>query len=53
MKTNNTAAITKYLKANTAWFDMLDFLTMSMELKAQGVMTDTKEIGEVFDALYS
>lgn len=50
----NTVKITAYLKENERWFDVLDFLTMAHELKKfHGVETDTKEIGEVFDSLYS
>ena len=46
--------ITKYLKENERWFDVLDFLTMAHELKKfYDIDTDTKEIGEVFDSLYS
>ena len=46
--------IAKYLKENERWFDVLDFLTMAQELKKfHNVDTDTKEIGEVFDSLYS
>ena len=46
--------IAKYLKENERWFDVLDFLTMAHELKKfHNVDTDTKEIGEVFDSLYS
>ena len=48
------AKIKSYLKDNERWFDVLDFLTMALELKKfHGVDTNTKEIGEVFDSLYS
>lgn len=46
--------IKTYLEDNKDYFDVLDFLTMSAELKKfHGVDTDTKEIGEVFDKYFS
>jgi len=48
------AKIKDYLEANRNYFDVLDFFSMSQELKKfHAVITDTKEIGEVFDAHFA